>query len=517
MGNMALSYHALFVLCLSVTIEVSTCLDGIDTSDNHAKVLILGAGATGIKAAQVFHDNNMDDFIIIEGADYVGGRVKHETFAGVTVELGAQWVSPGFTEIVELVRNKWKLKTHPMDWDSVVLRDAESGRAISDEDADPSWDRLDRAIENANSIADDIIANNKPDISCKSALKIGGWNAQSPLEKIMEWYSYDFETGQITEATSLLSLANSNYDVDTYIMTDQRGYSAMFNEMAPFLTTPMFLNHTMLNQRVIRIQYDNASNLVIVHCADGTIYTGEYALVTFSLGVLQNNLVEFEPALPSWKTEEINQMSMSSYGYIYMRFSERFWDNDQQLLHVNKRYNFYPYFINFDAFGHLPNDTHILVANVVGDDAWRVEYQSDEETKAELEAVLQKMYGLASPPRATAIRVNTDWLRNPLTMGSYSDWPPEISQECFLKMQARVGRLFFGGEATDERYFGYVLAALRSGRREANKIIDCMTAGKECPEYVPPNPKCDCNMGATIVVDSIAVLIMVIVAFAIGN
>ena len=179
--NMRFSDYVLFALCVSIFINLSKCLDGIDTSDNHAKVLILGAGATGIKAAQVFHDNNMDDFIIIEGADYVlGGRVKHGTFAGVTIELGAQWVSPGNTEIVNLALNKWKLKTYPMDWDSVVLRDSKTGRPVPDEDADPSWDKLEEAIEVAYDIAEDIISNNKADMSCKSALRIG-WRLECSI------------------------------------------------------------------------------------------------------------------------------------------------------------------------------------------------------------------------------------------------------------------------------------------------------------------------------------------------
>ena len=513
MGNVRLSHCVLFALCVSIFVNRSTCSDRIDSSDNHAKVLILGAGATGIKAAQVFHDNNMDDFIIIEGADYVGGRVKNEMFAGVSVELGAQWVAPGNTEIVDLALNKWKLKTFPMDWDSVVLRDPKVGQPVPDEDADPSWEKLDEAIETANDIAEDIVSNNKPDMSCKSALKIAGWNAQSPLQKIIEWYSYDFENGQGSDVTSLLSVAFTDIESDIYIVIDERGYSSIFDEIAPFLKTPMFLDHTRLNQRVTRIQYDNAANLVVVHCADGTIYTGEYALVTFSIGVLQNDLVEFDPKLPDWKTEELKQMTMSAYGTIYMRFPEKFWDDEQHLLHVSNRYNFYPYFINFDEFGHLPNDTHILVAHVLDDDAWRIEYQSEEETKAEIETVLQQMYGLDSPPRATDFRVNTDWLLNPFTMGAYSNVPPEISQDCFLKLQARVGKLFFGGEATDELYNGYVIAGLRSGEREANKIIDCMAEGKECPEYVPPNPKCDCNMATSIVAYPIAVLMMAIVNF----
>ena len=474
---------------------------------------------TGIKAAQILHDNNMDDFIIIEGADYVGGRVKHETFAGQTVELGAQWVVPGYTEIVDLVLREWELETYPMDWDSVVLRDAENGLAVPDSEADPSWDKFSDAIDTIKVVAQDIVDKGKADMSAKAALRIGGWIAKTPLEKIMEWFSYDFETGQRSDVTSLLSMAFIEYNEDVHIMTDPRGYSAMFDKIAPFLSTPEYVNHTRLNQRIQRIDYDSNNNdgLVRVYCDDGTVYTADYALVTFSLGVLQSDLVEFTPKLPDWKIEELYQMHMSAYGKIFMKFTEKFWGDEQNILHVNKRYNFYPYFINFDAFGGLPADTHILIANVIGDDAWRIEYQSEEETKREVETVLQEMYGLSSPPNATEFRVHTEWLQNPLTMGAYSDWPVEVSQECFPRLQSRVGPWFFGGEATHEKYNGYVLGALMSGEREAFKILDCMADGDKCPEYVPP-PNCDaCDTAAETVATFANILMMVVMYLILKN
>ena len=70
------------------------------------------------------------------------------------------------------------------------------------------------------------------------------------------------------------------------------------------------------------------------------------------------------------------------------------------------------------------------------------------------------------------------WNRNPLHRGAYSNWPVEVSTECFKKMQTRVGRLFFGGEHTDETYNGYVLGAQLSGEREAKKIAQDGT----CPQ-----------------------------------
>ena len=422
--------------------------------------------------------------MIIEGSDYIGGRVKQETFAGVTINLGANWVAPGDTPWIDLVLNEWEVDAYPMDWDSVVLRD-DNGHVISDKEVDPVWDKFEIARIKTVDIAKTILDQSKSDISYRAAFQLGGWVARTPLEKIVEWYSVDFESAERSQVSSLLSYAFLNIEEDTYFVIDESGYNAIFDKIAPFLKASNFSNHVRLNQHVRKIHYNNVEKVVQVLCDDGTVYTGEHVLITFSIGVLQSDLLEINPGLPDWKVEELYQMHMVAYGSIFMQFPEKFWDDEQHLLHVSNRYNYFPYFINFDSLGsYLPNKTHILVAHIVGEEVWRIENQSDEATKDEIQSVLQNMFGLDSPPQATEFRVVTDWLQDPLTMGTYSNWPVDVAQECFVKLQSRVGPLFFGGEATDPEYNGYVYGAVRSGEREAKKILDCM-GGRECPEYEP--------------------------------
>lgn len=49
---------------------------------------------------------------------------------------------------------------------------------------------------------------------------------------------------------------------------------------------------------------------VVVTLSDDTKLAADYALCTFSLGVLQHNDVEFVPPLPGWKQEAIHSMTM---------------------------------------------------------------------------------------------------------------------------------------------------------------------------------------------------------------
>ena len=56
------------------------------------KVLILGAGAAGVTAAKTLHDKGITDYLVLEWQDYIGGRMKVVPFAGIKVELGANWI-----------------------------------------------------------------------------------------------------------------------------------------------------------------------------------------------------------------------------------------------------------------------------------------------------------------------------------------------------------------------------------------------------------------------------------------
>jgi len=49
---------------------------------------------------------------------------------------------------------------------------------------------------------------------------------------------------------------------------------------------------------------------VSITLTDGRNLSGQYAICMFSLGVLQNNDVRFDPAFPTWKTEAIQSMTM---------------------------------------------------------------------------------------------------------------------------------------------------------------------------------------------------------------
>ena len=74
---------------------------------------------------------------------------------------------------------------------------------------------------------------------------------------------------------------------------DQRGFKTLIQqEAAEFLS----VEQRMLNATVRTVAHSQDG--VTITLADGTTLSADYALCTFSLGVLQNDDVRFHPLLP---------------------------------------------------------------------------------------------------------------------------------------------------------------------------------------------------------------------------
>ncbi|XP_071809333.1 uncharacterized protein [Asterias amurensis] len=446
------------------------------SSDNHAKVLVLGAGASGLQASRILHDAGMDDFIIIEGADQIGGRIRSTTFANRSIEIGAGWTYGSVRPLTYQLAEELNLDRKASDYESMTVRN-DTGNNVTDQ-AFGDYDKLDPAMEKLFSLKARIQSKkSNPDMSQRSALRLGGWSPRSDTEKLIEWFEMDFE---YAESTEVLSTQEAEDFGETYFLRDPRGFISIFDVVAGFLKEPEFINHTRLNQRVVSIdQSDPAS--VVVTCEDGTVFTADQVLVTFSLGVLQNDLVEFIPPLPEWKDVVIKKSLIAAYTHIYLSFPSKFWDDTQWIMHASPRQGYFPAFFNFQAEGYDPDGTPTLLATLTGDESRRVDAQPVSQTKAEIEQVLRNMYG-DSIPDIEDILIS-GWTSNPLTMGSYSAWPTELSRQCTDALESRVDRVFFGGEATSSMYYSYVEGGLDSGKREGLKILDCMQNDEECPFY----------------------------------
>ena len=95
---------AFFLLAISITI--TSCVNwaaraeeklpeqtAIDKTYNYnGKVIIIGAGASGLAAAKILEQNNID-YTILEATNRYGGRLKKDiTLADFPIDIGAEWI-----------------------------------------------------------------------------------------------------------------------------------------------------------------------------------------------------------------------------------------------------------------------------------------------------------------------------------------------------------------------------------------------------------------------------------------
>ncbi|KZT05264.1 amine oxidase [Laetiporus sulphureus 93-53] len=449
-------------------------------------VLILGGGVAGVIAARTLYEQGITDFIIVEARDELGGRLQTETIGMPgnewVVERGANWVQGTQTAdgpvnpIWELVQ-KHQVKTVYSDWSGSITTYDESG-AVNYTDI---FNDSDDYFTTLTVVAGERVQKQLVDLTARSGYSLIDAKPMTPAEKACEYYQFDWEYAQTPVESSLIASSwanNFTYDPDmggfgddNMMSIDQRGFKHFIQtEAAEFLQPPQ----VMYNATVADIAY--STDGVSVTLTNGTELVADYALCTFSLGVLQNDDVTFEPQLPDWKQEAIQSMVMATYTKIFLQFEEDFWFDTQLGLYADTTRGRYPVWQNMNLTAFFPGSGVIFVT-VTGEYSVRIEALSDDEVKAEVLQVLQTMYPNATIPEPTAFYFPR-WHTNPLFRGSYSNWPPSFTSGHHTNLRATVDeRLWFAGEATSIKYFGFLHGAYYEGLNVATSMAQCIQAG----------------------------------------
>ena len=186
----------------------------------------------------------------------------------------------------------------------------------------------------------------------------------------------------------------------------------------------------------------------------------------------------FSPELPDWKQEAIQTFQMGTYTKIFLQFNETFWDPDHEyfLYASPTTRGYYPIWQSLSTEGFLPG-SNIIFVTVTGDESYRIEAQTDEETKAEALEVLREMFPNVTVPDPIAFTYPR-WSLEPWAYGSYSNWPIGTTLERHQNLRANVERLYFAGEHTSPQYFGFLHGSWFEGREVGERIAGLL--GKEC-------------------------------------
>ncbi|XP_031572600.1 polyamine oxidase 1-like [Actinia tenebrosa] len=232
-----------------------------------------------------------------------------------------------------------------------------------------------------------------------------------------------------------------------------------------------FRNKIKLRRAVKEIKYSSSG--VEVTTSRGEVYTADYAICTFSTGVLASDLVTFNPPLPEWKREAILKMPMSIFTKIFLKFPYKFWDDNEFVMHAASQRGYFPVFQNLAKKGFFPGSGLMLMV-VTEDVARRIENQSFRKTRAEIYKMLKKVYGKYIPAPTNIFYPR--WSRNPFFRGSYCDPVLGTTEEDMTNLGRNVENLYFGGDATTE-WFGFMQGAYISGVNNGKIVSNLVKNG----------------------------------------
>ena len=472
-------------LVVSCVFAQQFCSLDPNSEATHLDVLVLGAGITGIAAAKTLNSNGIYNFMVIEATDRIGGRIRE--YDGTSIEVGANWIHgldprdpnshPIWREWVECDEDGPDGSFTP---DFTYVYDV-MGNPINISDENGIYYTREEdffyAYDNAGELNATI------DESLRDGFTINGWEPQSTLDNFIEWVHIDACAADTPERLSLLLYTQLSAYTDflspdaeeddeggDFLFADEKGYSFVTRCMARY-----FDYRVRLNSFIETIH--TADDCVCATVRDGQMYCGQYAIVTFSTGVLQaaireeNNTVQFDPPLPQWKQDAINNATPVHYGKIHLIFNYTFWevtDEDQQIWgYVSDQRGYYGYYV---IDNNRPNQITVDVAEYL---ALKVSSQSDDVTVSEVMAILRKIFGDDIPEPHTAII--SKWDRDPLFRCAYTAFGPGVPEKVFDYLLEPVNeRLFFAGSGLNATNYGYTHGGYGTGVNAAREILSLL-------------------------------------------
>ncbi|XP_045162840.2 uncharacterized protein LOC123527448 [Mercenaria mercenaria] len=499
-------------------ITISACIkhvsaDRNETHNNEEKILILGAGISGISAAKTLHDQGYTNIEVLEGSNRVGGRVKSVNLSGYAVELGAQWIyGAGSNPMVKLA-SEYNLD-FKLGLDTWTLRD-DLGNDLT-ENGYEEYKKLVQALGDLHVFSTEMRNNGTSDMTAEALLRFCGWSPDSVVADAVEAAFIDAEFGRESPSISGKYMNHHNVfrehgDDSWFIVNDTRGYEYIVEKLKDSFL-PKDDKRMVFNKKVTHIEnWDVKDSMVKVYTDDGTLFEADYVIVTFSLGVLQSRNVTFSPPLPDWKLVAIDKFGVGLYMLMYFKFSTSFWDNTTWIVHVTERHGEYFGWFNMN---YIFPGCNILQLQLAGAEAKAADRMEDSKLTTKAMEVLRAMYPLANVSEPENF-ITSRWMSDPLDFGAFSYWTPSFTLKDMDDLGQRIGNLYFAGEYINKTNHGYVHSAYTSGISAALELMACIEDNSLCQDREitkEAENKCTVNDGNGMTQYLYRVFVLVIIA-----
>jgi monoamine oxidase len=415
-------------------------------------VIVIGAGAAGLHAARLLHEDGVQ-VTLLEAADRPGGRVRSlDGFAPGPIELGAEELHGERSVGLRLARAR-RLRVRWRRDRTCLFSDLCAGRRAPIRDDD---------LGAAARFFDALPGYSGPDLPLSDALAQLPARAREVLDATL-----GNEYGASSERLGLqaLSAAEAAWEREgtrNYVLDDAPLLS-LFEPGVPVL----------LDRQVTAIDWTGPE--VLVTTRGGERFHADQALVTVPLPVLRDGDVDFTPPLPTTQRQAARSIGAGPMLKILLRFRRPLWPARRSSLTVLGA-PLAPEMWTLGKRGSAPDV--VLTAFVAGRPAETLLGLGAKALPAllgQLDAALG-VPGERTASRSLADHVIQDWSAEPFircgfsypTVGS-APLRATLAQPLCRPGAARPS-VAFAGEATHDRLFGSLQGALLSAERAVEDL-----------------------------------------------
>ncbi|XP_066261243.1 spermine oxidase-like [Euwallacea similis] len=475
------------------------------------KIVIIGAGASGIAAATKLFNHGFHDITILEAESRIGGRILSVEFAETVVDIGGQWVHGEKGNIIyDMVK----------DLDLITpskLPDDQGMSFFLSDGTSPDKSLTDRLFALAMKVKDDKECAKRHGGSFASyfaseyQLRIArefdkedknSWHLAhlveqwfkkfivllNPAENWNQLSTTSHYVFQPCEGHQMFGWKNQGYKTIIDVMTRKNPNSQKQIDLEKLV---------IMNKEVTKIIWTGNKNAQVnIKCSDGSSYSGDHVIVTVSVGVLKEIYsTAFDPVLPDYKINSIRSIPLGTVDKLLLKFPHKWWADDMKDISFlwsieegEKLVKEFPHgpivngrFWLENLFSFIAIDSHpnILLAWINGPTAKLVEYLSDEFITKGAMFMLRKFAGKRFEIPEPDEILRSKWGSNPHFRGSYAYVSSKMeksgaSAEDLSKPLIVNGKptVLFAGEATHGYLFSTVNGAMETGYREADRLIE---------------------------------------------
>ncbi|KAH8286003.1 hypothetical protein KR054_000806, partial [Drosophila jambulina] len=460
-----------------------------------ARILLVGAGVSGIAAATRLLQNNFCNVQILEAENRIGGRIYTIPFGDNVIDMGAQWchgqernsvyqmvkdrdlvdITGDFFSGTRLVRSNKEMiplelgeKLFSIAQTSMPMGSTAVEESVGDYLAEHYWREVESQL---------------PEVDRTVATEV--------LECFSRHESSVLASEDLFEVSGRLHVEYDKCGGDQLLNWGDKGYARFLRLLMKVSEDEpeglgLLENCVRLGKKVVKIEFVDPDK-VRVQCEDGDDFNVDHVICTVSLGVLKEQHDRlFIPPLPPAKVNAIRSLQLGTVDKMFLEFEEQPFPDDfvgfycvwreEELKEL--RGSEFAWLEGISAIHKIKHQPRLLLVWVGGAHGRRAELLEGKEVLKGLHWLFCKFltFEIPSPQRFS----RSKWFCNPNFRGSYSyrttradelETGPEDLASPVMGVDG-YPRLLFAGEAASPTHFSTVHGAMETGFREADRLIE---------------------------------------------